>query len=50
MLENALLQHILTPHVLCHPLLVTQVVALYVVMEASYKTPPFTKWQFESQL
>jgi hypothetical protein len=38
MLANALLQHNLTPHVLCRPLLVTQVVALYVVLEASYKT------------
>jgi hypothetical protein len=44
MLANALLQRILTPHVLCCPLLVTKVVALYVVMEA------FPKWQFESQL
>jgi hypothetical protein len=38
MLANALLQHILTPHVLCCLLLVTQVVTLYVVMEASYQT------------
>jgi len=38
MLANALLQHILTPHVLCCPLLGTQVVTLYVGTEASYQT------------
>jgi hypothetical protein len=38
MLANALLQHILTPHVMCCPLLITQVLTLYVVMEASYQT------------
>jgi hypothetical protein len=38
MLANALLQHILTPLVLCCLLLRTQEVTLYVVMEASYQT------------